>query len=261
MSLTLPLQFTGRFPNVPSGYTLRTVRPWSDEIMQSYGYSVTRGSGRAIGQFQVVQLYVLGLAQGADGESWVGTWSAISNYNKLSHADLMKIANMQLLEFKYPYPMTESQLIAMKDMPLPDGYSLNAKMGWLYHDGIGTVFWGDGADWWTTPEARFGTMVFGGQQVAVGMDARVFQVIMPERSAKTPVIMRQVLTFRPSDFGKSHADSPWLCPWSTVANIGDTYGENIKGHVLCPAPLHPAFFDFAGTFSPSSYWIPEEWLR
>ena len=241
----------------PPGFVLRKVRPWDDPIMNSYGYDVSRG-GTPKGQFQVITVFVWSELL----SRWAGQWSAIANYNKLTHADMLNLARMQLLEFGYPYSISDADLLAMKTKVLPDGWTLQQKMGWLYVKEPGAVMWGDSADWWNANEIRYGTMVNGGQLVAVAAATRTFMVQMPNQTGEHPVLMRELLTFKRSDFGKTHLQYPYLAQYATVANLpNNQYGETIKGHVICPAALNPTEFDFAGTFQPTHYYLPDVWLQ
>lgn len=243
---------------LPPGYEARQVLPWSSPVMQSYGYSVNRG-GNPVGQFQVVTCFVWSDTIGR----WAGQWSAVSNFNTLTGADLLDVARLQLLEFGYSPTISDAELIAMRSHTLPDGYTLHQKMDWLYKDasngGPGTILWGTG-DWWACSEAKYGTMVNGGQWVAVKQVPRTFHVQMPERPAVEAVRMRELLTFSRADFGKSHAAFPYLTQWATVANLNDSYGEYPRGHVACPVALNPAEFDFSGQFQPTGYFLPEVWM-
>lgn len=242
-------------------YELRTVLSWDYPLMQSYGFDVSRGAGDPIGQFQVIPLYVVDSLG-----NWCGTWSAVSNYNKLTHSDMMNVARTQLLEHHISaFDMTDNQILNMISTVLPDGYSLKQKMGWLYQSMVAygspaQEMWGLG-DWYKTSEGRFGTMVHGGQLVAVSTDFQFFNVQMPTRSHKEYVGMREVLTFKRSDFGKSHADFPHLVQWATSANLpNNTYGEYMRGHIAVPCPLDPVDFDFVGSFPAQKYFIPNIWL-
>lgn len=255
--ISLPISIIPHLNDAPSDWEVVRVRDWADPIMNSYGYDVTRGSGNPVGQFQVVTLYVWSEVL----QAWAGTWSAISNFTRLTSADLYNVARLQLLEFdRRSY--SDAQLVAMKDQLLQDGYTLQQKMGWLYGSTTGkpgTVMWGSG-DWWQATEGRYGTMVNGGQLVAVKKAPRVFTVTMPNHDKPEPVPMREVLPFSRADFGTPHASKPWLTQWATVANLGNVYGEYIRGHVACPVGLNPQEFDFSGAFVPTHYYLPEVWL-
>ena len=244
----------------PNGYELRMVRRWDDPIMQSYGYSVYRGfpeTGK--GQFQVVTCFVWSELE----QRWAGQWSAIANYNKLTHADMLNVGRSQLLEHGYRFSMSDAELLAMHSQVLPDGNTLKQKMGWLYNgvDTGVTEMWGVG-EWHQTLEGRYGTMVNGGQMVAVTTESRVFRVRMPERTRDEDVPMRKLLTFRRAAFGKSHKQYPYLLQWATVANLPDNgYGDYMRGHIAVPVALEPSEFDFAGNFQPTAYYLPEVWLQ
>jgi hypothetical protein len=246
----------------PDDYELMMVRRWDEPVMQSYGFSVNRG-GAPVGQFQVVTCYVWSETEGR----WSGQWSAISNYNKLTHSDMLNIGRLQLLEHHYPFWIDGEDLLLMQNVVLPDGFTLKQKMGWLYNpltqwsEKPATEIWGIG-EWHETTEARFGTMVNGGQMVAVSKERRIFQVRMPERMTVENVPMRKLLTFKRADFGKSHEQYPYLLQWATAANLPDnSYGEYMRGHIAVPVALEPDEFDFSGIFRPTDYYLPEVWLR
>jgi len=267
MNLKMKLSYpdTDAIVPPPAGYIIKQVRDWKDSIMNSYGYDISRGGWNA-GQFQVVTAYVTGRGKDepVDAERWVGQWSAITNYNKLNNRHMLNLAKMQLLEHGYKYDeISDEMLLSMRDLVLPDGYTVNRKMGWLDQGvrvGV-TIMWNiDGKDWDTTNEACYGAMVNGGQLVAVSEKTYNFFVKMPSRNFSESVTMRRLLTFSESDWGKSHKEYPYLSQWATVANMGNEYGEYIRGHVLCPVALSPSF-DFAGTFIQKYCYLPDIWLK
>lgn len=258
MSRTLSITLTRKIqmPPPPAGYSVRTVREWADPVMTAAGYDTTlRG---AVGQFQVVTCYV------TDGAgNWCGTWSAIQNYNRLSHADMMEIARSQVAPFGYAW--SDAELMANQTQMLPDGFTLKQKLGWLYEPNPtqppGLEMWGLG-EWYETSEGRFGAMVNGGQQVAVSAGYTNFPVKMPNEDKVRVVSMQKLLTFRRSDWGKSHAGTPYLVQKATTADYpSNRYGEQPRGYVFVPAALDPQDFDFSGAFPAREYYLPAEWLK
>jgi hypothetical protein len=177
---------------------------------------------------------------------------------------MMRIANLQLLDFGYPHGMSDAELLAVKDKPLRDGYTLGQKMGWLYFDlsdggRPSCELFGNG-EWWATTDAAFGMMVNGGQKVAVG-ERKIFTVQMPQESAKRAVPMRELVPFRRADFGKQYQTHPYLIQRATVANHpGSRYGDYPRGYVYVPVVLHAGDFPAFGTFQPARYYLPESWL-
>ncbi len=226
--------------NVPApGYHLRRVKKWGQDAgMVRAGYSTTARlvNGREVGQFCMVEPYGVK----ADG-TWVGTWSAISNYSTLTHDDLMCIAAWQKPE---------------------TGNDVNQKMNYLYHeqDSHETVaeLWGIGK-WNETSKAYYGHMVHAGQWVAVSDVLENVRAYMPNESAKLWVQMRELLLFRRADFSKSFSTHPWLVQRATAAYPTDRYGEFVRGEVFMSVMLDPR--DFPANNRVVRALLPVEWLE
>lgn len=241
----------------PDDFYVTKVRPWDDPIMMAAGFdSALRGQ---VGQFQVVTCYVT-----VQGGKWAGSWSAVSNNSKLNHSDMMKLANTQLLDFDYPFGMSDKDLIAVRNLPLRDGFTLQQKMGWLYQSDSDSrpslEMWGSG-EWYETTEARFGSMVNGGQMVKVSKTLYPFTVQMPNESSKRVVQMQELTTFRRADWGKSNKDFPYLLQKATTASYpGNVYGEHPRGFIYVPVALNPIDFPLSGSNIGDKYYLPAEWL-
>lgn len=201
------------------------------------GYSTTMRliNGREVGQFCMVEPYGLR----ADG-SWVGTWSAISNFSTLTHGDMLNIAAWQKPEA---------------------GYTVSQKMNYLYHEMSNheTVaeLWGVGK-WDETPQASYGHMVHAGQWVAVSDVIENISATMPNEKTKRVVQMRELLLFRRSDFVKSFTTHPWLVQKATAAYPTDRYGETVRGEVFMSVMLDPR--DFPANNRVARALLPVEWL-
>ena len=249
----------------PAGYRLFTVKRWgADARFVAEGDFDTTIRGE-IGQFQAINLVVYGRGPGETVDRWSGDLSLISQFNTMTHADAMKLANMQLIPFGYKYGLSEAELLAVKDVKLRDGYTLHQKMNWLINpEGTttkpSTVMWANGF-WYEATWVRFGTMVHGGQMVAASEQVYGVKCALKNMTSQGIVECRKIIPFRRADWGRTHEEYPWLLQYATVANHpGNGYGEYIRGHVMCPVALASNEFDFAGTFQPTTYYIPAYWL-
>lgn len=238
----------------PDGYALFMVRKWGDPIMVAQGeYSVEQRHN--IGSFQVVDCYVPETRQ----------FTSISNFNKLTHDDMVNLARTQLIHFGFDFNMTLEQVRKVEGKPL-DGFNLKQKMAWLYNplnkwgELPALEFWGVG-EWFMAPEARFGTMVRGGQMVAC--TTQTFDVMCRTTGEKKERLlkMRKLLPFRRSDWGRKHTEYPWLIQKCTAAlKPGSKYSETPKGVIYAPVALDWRDFPFTGKTVPSAYYLPDEWL-
>lgn len=250
--------------DIPLGYDVYKVKPWSDPYMQSIGYSAfTRGN---VGQFQVVSPFIF------DAQfNYCGTLSSNTNFSRMTRADAFKLANHQLLNFGYAWGLSEQKIISLLNVYLPDGYTLKQKMGYLIW---GSNLWGaqmrSRGDWYDylkdadgryildrdgkkqEVEVQFIGMVHGGQKILASSEIKVI--------FGTP--MRRMINFRRSDWGKHYDKYPYLMQRVTVASTpNNVYGEYPKGIVNCPVALDPRDFRFyTSTFKPDSYWLPDNQL-
>lgn len=233
------------------------VKRWAEDAIMIADDYTTQARG-SVGQFCVIQTYTTD-----DNLNWSGSWSAVSQFSRLNYDDIMKLANTQLLPFAYPWGMSYSDIISVMDVVLPDGYTLRAKMGWLINtDGFSSSrpsspMWSNG-DWWkpfpngNALEVRYGTMVYGGQQVCVSKDLFFLDSMN----------MRELKLFSRSDWGKTFSTHPFLMEHATVATYpSNGYGDYPRGYVQCPVALNPKDFGFSGIFNASRYFIPDKWLK
>jgi len=228
-------------------YEVRTVKRWAvDSIMIADTYDVLQRGN--VGQFQVVSTFI------TDSQlHWVGQWSANANFSVMNHADIFKLANMQLLNFGYPFGLSEAVILGLRDVILPDGYTLRSKMNWLYNniDIAGakpnSELWGHG-DWEVATEIRMMGGVNGGQPVAVSRELMTLNGIP----------MRKLMAFRRADFGKR---VPYIFQHATVAaKDSNAYGDYPRGYITVPVALDPQDFNFTGLFPAAFHWLPEKWL-
>lgn len=260
--MSLTIIFPPKTTTPAPGYSVRTVKKWGGEMVQ-YSYDTTIRMN--IGSFQVIELAIIGRYPGETVDKWFGSWGAVTNFNRLTHSDMMNIARQQVRQFGYNW--TDTELISKQTVTLPDGYNLKQKMGWLYQDMTGASvpgleMWGWG-EWYTATEVRYGTMVHGGQNVAVSDELTTLRITLPGDFPNTvkDVPCRKLLAFRRADLARPITDN-WLWNRCTVANHpGNGYGDAPKGRIYAPVALDARDFDFAGSFVPSAYYIPEIWLE
>ena len=251
---TVNAQIPAGVASPPEGYALFTARKWGDPILVAQGaYSAELRDN--VGQFQVINIYV----------PETGNFSSITNFNKLTHDDLVNLARTQLIHFGHPVTIPLEQMRKLEKKPL-DGFSLQQKMNWLYRvlekwgDPPAQEFWGLG-QWFEAPEGRYGTMVRGGQMLACTVETFDVQCKLSGEPAKRTVKMRKLLPFRRSDWGKTHTQYPWLIQKCTVAFLPkDKYSETPKGVIYGPVALDWRDFPFAGKHTPSAYYIPDDWM-
>lgn len=238
-----------------SNLDIRTVKKWgADEIVIRDGYT-TVGRGD-IGQFEIYSVRV----QDSLG-NWTRDWSANSNYFVWNKTDMIRLANLQLVEHGYRWGMTESEILSVMNVVLPDGWTLKQKMGWLVasleQSGGNKVspMWSDTGNWLNEPVKAVGG-IFGGQKIEV-TEKKSFDTVYNGIPETIP--MYRIVNFQNSDWGKTFTTHPYKVQHITVATHPDRYGDYVRGYVSFPV-LYPAS-DFAGNFVPTEYWIPERWLE
>jgi len=255
---TAESQGTGKSTTIaqpPQGYGLFNTRRWGEEPMATQG-AYTTEKRHNVGSFEVISCYI----------SETQDFSSISNFCKLNHDDMVKLANTQLLHFGHPFNMKLEEMRKMEGKKL-DGFNLKQKMSWLYQplkkegETPGLEMWGMG-EWFETEEARYGTMVHGGQMVACATETVEITCKLAGEKAERPVTMRKLLPFRRSDWGKTHAEYPWLIHKCTVANHpGSKFNEATpKGLIYAPVALDWRDFPFKGQIVPSAYYLVDDWL-
>lgn len=209
---------------------LRQLKRWGqDQIMIDDTYSVYKRpiNGNIVGQFQVIQLWMLD----ENGE-WVGDWSANQTASDITNAEMLRIADLQI----------------------PDEYSLDAKMNTLMLGGNGR--WGcpmranypSGSQWRTATNIQQISGVYGGQTIEV-LERRTFQNVPWQGQVESSVPMSRIRVFTDSDWGKTHATHPELVHIVTVADNQDNYGERFKGIVYLPLITKT-----------QSCWVFDRWL-
>jgi hypothetical protein len=270
------MQVSVDFPaELPAGWIVKTVKRWGADaaFIAAGDFSVTiRLVGdppHMVGQFQAVEPIIYGRDPDDTADRWSGDLSAITQFNRLTHADIMRLANIQLLPFGYPANMSDAEIMYVRAATLSDGYSLNQKMNWLINAGGGkanNVMWvraegGAPTTWYQASEVCYGTMVNGGQKVAVSEEKCIVQARLKNMTAVQPIVCHKLMPFKRADFSNVGLLPNHLLQYATVANPpNDGYGEYIRGHVICPVALDSNDFDFAGTFKPSAYYLPADWL-
>lgn len=252
---------------VPTGYQVREVKRWGDPVMVEDGHFDTNQRGD-VGQFGVVEMHITD-AYGA----WSGTWGAVSQFSTLTHADVMKLANTQLLDFGYRWGMTDAQIIGALDQRLSDNSTLRQKMNWLiYQDWNGgatiSPMWCRGL-FWKAPEVYYGCQVWAGQKIAVSNGVEYITTKLPGANISENIAMRKVVTFQRADWGTTYTKEPWKMVRATVFNDmgegdkGNHYGENPRGKIMVPNALDPRHvqFGFPGNFEAVYFRIPDRWLK
>ena len=125
-----------------------------------------------------------------------------------------------------------------------DEYTVKQKEGWLIGDLPPTRPY-----WRTATELRFGTCVFGGQQVMVetvdGIKREYeFLAKYPTETTRRPVKFYKVIGLKRADFGKyTHLTAPWWIQKCTAFYGVNNYTETPRGtvyHCVWDASEYPA---------------------
>lgn len=260
-------------PTVPPGYEIEKVLRWgiNKNLDDSNNFVMITEAGcsteqqHGVGSFQVIPLCIVNSQTG----EWVRDWSAVTQKVRITHDDMMRIANVNLLDFGHPQNMSDDAIRAVKDVRLADGYTLNQKMKWLYNNQKAgnpdpyAPMWGYG-EWYAATwkeadgtlhpfQGNYGCMAWGGRQIAASRATRVFSVVLPAEPQGTrphPITMRQICPFTRDDFGTR---LEWLMPRATVANHpGSQFGDYPRGYVYSPGVFERPGYE---------YWIPISWLE
>ena len=211
---------------------LRKVRKWGDPVMVKYGFDVNQVNCT---NFQAVGLYNNGTKE----------FGAVSSFIRISHAEVMKLKAMQI----------EDDYIARRE----DWRS--QKMNWLCKFRGTIYFFDDPSDQWpTAPCIRWGTLALGGNLVQV-LGTEIIQAKFRDGVIRKAEMAR-VQGFRASDWGRPLDEllADGLVHRCFCAYKSNHFGDSPKGIVYSP------FFsvlnrDFAGLASPTSLYIPIEWLE
>lgn len=199
-------------PPVPT----HTVRRWGDKKMiqfMAYDTAITGGN------FQVITLFTP-----------IGNFQAVQQFQKLDTTAMTLLKSLQIADANF----TAAQ-----------------KMNWLCSDGEGRPYWTKGGKWsdgkWTVFE--FGTLVFGGQKIAVEMNNGAPVEYVFKGNYKTDTGGRHNITFykleglRKADIPLvnsgiiSHATHPHLIQKATAANAGsggNAYTDTPRGIIYHP---------------------------
>jgi hypothetical protein len=183
----------------------RTLIRWDNPIAISDGYctDARRVNGELIGQFSMAPLYITH----PDGE-WVKSWAENSLATRLTPADLLKIASMQIA----------------------DTYSVEQKMGWLcaasLSNGWGSPINTKGEDYTVATDIRMITAVYAGQPVELTGESMT-------RTFDLNGNIKQELLWRVS----ARPPAAWTranCQTVTAVSKNNVYTTNTKGHIVLP---------------------------
>jgi hypothetical protein len=198
------------FSSTPAN--LYTVRKWGDPAMKSLmGYDTDVVGGN----FQVVALFTPN-----------GEFGAVSQF--------------QILE-------TTAMTLLQSLQQAGDGFTFAEKMNWLCNDGEGRPYWTVGGKWSDGLWSRFlfGTLVFGGQKIAVEMAGGLpveytFFSKYKTETAKHNIVFYKLLGLRLVDIpfvnsgAISHATHPHLIQKAAAANTGNVYDDTPRGTIYHP---------------------------
>ena len=239
---------------LPAGYRLARIRKHGDPQMVKNGYDINQlyPDGSIIATFQATGVYTPPVLD----------WSAVTKFNRLTASDMYRIAKAQLKAFGVPHDDPLRQM----DVVLSDGYTLRQKMGWMYQNrSAGSpatlVMWGEG-EWWEDGQKCYGTMVSGGNLVAVSDMLYTFNIRMPQEIYKRDVIMRRLLSFRRADLDADPLERPHLWEKATCVYKDNRFSEfTPKGIIYLPVALDARDFPMNTTVQPEAYYLPTEWME
>lgn len=213
------------FPPRSQPANLRTLKRWQDLS----GLDAQRYNANGVDQFGYYSPYITDAAG-----NWVGDWSANNLWSYLTHADMLKI----------------------RDMQVTDEFTPEQKMAYLcsWGDGWGSPMRVPGSlPWDTAPLVKMIAAYYAGQQVEV-LETKELLVDYMGGRKYTP--MSRVRSFARADFG---VNKPGLVHTMTGVSVNNTYRERVKGLVRLPVALG-ADFQFAGGFQPAQWWLMDSWL-
>lgn len=255
MSIHITLQQIETTPqpaNIPAGYHLSMVKRWgSDQVMKNDNYT-TVGRGD-VHQFQIVSVYYLD----ATGK-WVNNWSANANFTVWRRTDMLRLANLQLLEHGYRWNMSEQEIMDVMNVLLSDGWTLKQKLGWLIQTTSGlpaNPMWCANGNWFGEDVRNVGG-VYGGQPIIVSDEFRNFATTYNGKPETIP--MRRILPFKAENWNDKLINNPLVQDITVASYPTDGYSDHFRGTILMPTLF--AGSDFAGNFVPAETWMPTRWL-
>lgn len=255
MNVTARITFPASL--LPAPFDIFETRKWGDPAVLNGNYSTKLRlvDGVEYGQFSFFGVYC------EDTRSF----DAQDNTNRLTHADMMRIANMQLYSWdtlRYPLGMSDVAIREVRKITL-DGYTLDQKMGWLYNDlnenpKPNSALWGVGP-WDVADGVKYGCQVWAGNAVKCSLQTYTVVAQYPADKVNVSITLRELVPFRRADFAKPARLYPHLWNVCTVANKNDVFGNAPRGTIYCPVALD--WREFGGSVSPARYGFPAEWLK
>ena len=219
---------------------LYRVRKWGDPIMVAQGgFSVHLIKSS---NFQAVKLW-----------SPEGGWGGVTNFLRIPHDEIMRLAAMQIEDdFELKKPSTSKT---------PDRWLIQ-KMNWLCKPD-GTIYFSKDmkGNWQIFPSINWGTIALGGNLVAVERTTTV-TLKLPNETKKREVKMAKLKGFRPSDWNRPLEDllAEGLVHRCFCAYKKNHFGDSPKGIIYSPF-FSLRDWDFPGKKKPSAQYLPMDWLE
>jgi len=229
-SLTMPdgTRFLrdGKVPN------LFRLRKWGDPVL-------VQQAGLDVNLVGTTNFQAIGLYNRETG------WGGVTNYLRIPRADIDKLIALQV-EDDYQDKVQDWR---------------SQKMNWLCKARGTIYFTGDGPEWKTAQEIKWGTIALGGNLVAV---ESVEDMLISTRGEthKRWRQMARLAGFRKSDWDLSlnellERGLVHRCYCAYFPN--NTFGDSPKGIIYSPF-WSPLDWDFAGVLQPLAFYVPMDWL-
>lgn len=241
---SLPLaeyvQWQNSLLSIP-GSRLYRVRKWGEQVMATEGAFTLTIPKAAPSNFQAVKVW-----------SPEGGWGGVTNYLKIPHADVRKLAAMQLEDVFDEKELGHNSILDMEKW-------LVQKMAWLC-DEDGRIYMRAQA-WKNLAEIRWGTIVLGGNLVTVEGTIEV-RTKLPNKASVEKVKMARLKGFGKFDWKRPLDDllAEGLVHRCFCAYANDVPGDTPKGVVYSPF-YSPRDWDFCGKAQPKAFYIPWSWLE
>lgn len=184
----------------------RTLIKWDNTIALRDGYGTLNRlvNGELMGQFAMCPIYLTN----PDG-TWVKSWAENSLASRLTPANLLRIAAMQI----------------------EDSHTVKQKMGWLCAassagDGWGSPINTRGVDFATATDIKMITAVYAGQPLELTGESMVRQVDINGHTNME--LLWRIREFLPAEWTRGN------CQIVTAVSATNNYTENTKGRIVLP---------------------------
>jgi hypothetical protein len=203
-----------------------TLIRWDNQIALDDGYGTPNrlgADGKLVGQFCMSPVYVTDTLG-----NWAGTWAENTLGTKLTPAELLKIASLQI-----------------EDVVNGVRHTVKSKMGWACAASIDSG-WGSpintkGQDYDVATDIKMIPTCYAGQPVTLTGETMDRKITLNQRTNIERLY--EVKTYQPHEWTRSN------CQTVTAVSASNVYTENTKGIIKLPV--------YAGN---RRMWILERWI-